>query len=398
MTMSSAREGAHGLDDMTEPVDVRGAGMDPGRVAQVVAKFRRQQAQGVFPGGQLVVRRRGRLVVDEAVGVARGLRTSEGEPRQEFTRERRSGLFSAGKPLVALAIAVLEQRGAIQVERPVSWYWPEFGRAGKAEITTLDILSHRSGLYLWEIESDWRCFGDWELIMARIAAAEPAFARGTLAYQPLGFGWILGEIVRRVTGHRIEHFLQDEVLGPAGIDDLRLGVPVEEVPSLARSYWVDAKPPSLGGKILVGFEQAQNSIEQLTAVLPGAGTVGTARALACFYAWLLDGTPTRGGARLLAEAVLARYITPQTRGIDRTVRFPMVLGRGFGLGWFWPHPYGWWGTSACFGHAGNFSTLAWADPSTGCAIAAVTNGNRAPTALVARFAGIGSGLRAACVD
>jgi CubicO group peptidase (beta-lactamase class C family) len=383
---------------MTERVDVAGAGMDPGRVARVVASFRRQQEQGVFPGGQLVVRRRGRLVVDEAVGVARGLRAHEGEPRLEFTPERRSGLFSAGKPLVAIAVAVLEQRGAIEVERPVSFYWPEFGHAGKAPITLLDVLLHRSGLFLWEIEADWRCFGDWELIMARIAATEPAFARGTLAYQPMGFGWILGELVRRVTGQRIERFLQEEVLGPAGIDGLRLGVPVEEVRSLARSYWVDEQPPRLGGKALVGFEQAQNSVEQLTAVLPGAGTVGTARALARFYAWLLEGTPTPGAARLLSESTLAKYITPQTRGMDRTVRFPLVLGRGFGLGWFWPHPYGWWRTSACFGHAGNFSTLAWADPTTGCAIAAVTNGNRAPTALVKRFAAIGSGLRAACVE
>jgi CubicO group peptidase (beta-lactamase class C family) len=64
----------------------------------------------------------------------------------------------------------------------------------------------------------------------------------------------------------------------------------------------------------------------------------------------------------------------------------MVLGRGFALGWFWPHPYGWWRTSECFGHAGNFSTLAWADPKSGCAIAGVTNGNRAPMKLVTRFA------------
>jgi CubicO group peptidase (beta-lactamase class C family) len=383
---------------MTEPVDIEGAGMDPARVARVVAKFRRQQAQGVFPGGQLVVRRRGRLVVDEAVGVARGLRPNEHESRLEFTRERRSGLFSAGKPLVAIAVAVLEQRGTIEVERPVSFYWPEFGHAGKAQITIIDILLHRSGLYLRELEGDWRSFGDWERIMARIAAAEPTFRRGTLAYQPMGFGWILGELVRRVTGKRIEHFLQEDVLAPAGLDDLRLGVSAEEVPSLARSYWVDDKPPRLGGEVLVGFEQAQNSVEQLTAVLPGAGTVGTARALARFYAWLLDGTPTLSGARLLAESVLAKYITPQTRGTDRTVRFPMVLGRGFALGWSWPHPYGWWRTNACFGHAGNFSTVAWADPTTGCAIAAVTNGNRAPAALVTRFAGIGSGLRAACID
>jgi CubicO group peptidase (beta-lactamase class C family) len=383
---------------MIERVDVVRAGMDPQRVSKVVEKFRRQQADGVFPGGQLVVRRRGQLVIDEAVGVARGLREEEGEVRKEFTPEQRSCVFSAGKPLVGIAIAVLEERGTIDVERPVAVYWPEFARAGKGDITVLDVLLHRSGLYLREVERDWRRFGDWDLIMSRIADSEPVFPQGTLAYQPMGFGWILGEVVCRVTGKPIERFLQDDVLGSAGLDDLRLGIPAEEVPSLARSYWVDDKPPTLAGEVMVGFEEAQNSVEQLTAVLPGAGTVGTARALARFYAWLLEGTPTKQGGRLIGETVLARYVTPQNRGTDRTVRFPMVLGRGFALGWFWPHPYGWMRTSACFGHAGNFSTLAWADPTTGCAIAAVTNGNRAPAKLVTRFAGIGSSLRAACVD
>lgn len=383
---------------MAEQVDYACAGMDPDRVSRVVESFRRQQAAGVFPGGQLVVRRRGALVVDEAVGIARGLRPEEGERPIAFTVEQRSCLFSAGKPLVGIAMAVLEDRGVVEVERPVASYWPEFGRAAKGEITVLDVLLHRSGLYLRDIERDWRHYGDWDGVMSRIAAAEPTFARGTLAYQPMGFGWILGEVVRRVTGKPIDRFLREDVLAPAGLEDLRLGVPASEVASLARSYWVDDKPPALAGEVMVGFEEAQNSVEQLTAVLPGAGTVGTARALARFYAWLLDGTPTKTGARLVTESVLERYTTAQTRGTDRTVRFPMVLGRGFALGWFWPHPYGWWRTGACFGHAGNFSTLAWADPTTGCAVAAVTNGNRAPTRLVTRFAGIGSGLRAACVD
>jgi CubicO group peptidase (beta-lactamase class C family) len=383
---------------MIEPKDVARAGMDPRRVSGVIERFRRQQANGVFPGGQLVVRRRGVVVVDEAVGIARGFRDDEGEPRQEFTKVRRSCIFSAGKPLVGIAIAVLEDRGAIDVERPVATYFPEFAGAGKADITVLDVLLHRSGLYLRDIERDWKRFGDWDFIMSRIADAEPAFPRGTLAYQPMGFGWILGELVRRVTKQPIERFLENEVLGPCGLGDLRLGVPADEVASLARSYWLDDQPPTLGGEIMVGFEEAQNSVQQLTAVLPGAGTVGTARALSSFYAWLLDGTPTKTGPPLIRQSVLAAYTTPQTRGTDRTVRFPMVLGRGFALGWPWPHPYGWWRTSSCYGHAGNFSTLAWADPSTGCAIAAVTNGNRAPAKLVTRFAGIGSALRRACVD
>ncbi|MBX3228269.1 MAG: serine hydrolase [Labilithrix sp.] len=154
----------------------------------------------------------------------------------------------------------------------------------------------------------------------------------------------------------------------------------------------------LEGEEMVGFEEAQSSIEQLTAVLPGAGTVGTARSLARFYEWLLAGAPATDGRALVRAETLARYVTPQTRGTDKTVRFPMVLGRGFALGWLWPHPYDRWRTAACYGHAGNFSTLAWADPTTGCVIAVVTNGNRAPTKLVSRGAPIGSGLRGACVD
>ncbi|HEX2872625.1 MAG TPA: serine hydrolase domain-containing protein [Polyangiaceae bacterium] len=381
---------------MIERADPARAGMDPDRVARIIGEFRKRQADGAFPGGQLAVRRRGVLAIDEAVGVARGFREEEDEPRVDFTPELRSCVFSAGKPLVAIAIAALEARGVIDVERTVAFYWPEFARAEKKDITVLDILLHRSGLYLREIERDWRRFGDWDLIMTRIAAAAPAFSRGTLAYQPMGFGWILGEVIRRVTGKRVERFLQEDVLAPAGLDDLRLGVPAGEVPALARSYWVDESPPRLGGEVMIGFEEAQNSVEQLTSVLPGAGTVGTARSLARFYAWLLEGTPTKVGTSLVGETVLARYITPQTRGKDRTVGFPLVLGQGFGLGWFWPHPYGWWRTSSCFGHAGNFSTVAWADPTTGCAIAIVTNGNRAPAKLVTRFAGIGSALRAAC--
>ncbi|HVZ32399.1 MAG TPA: serine hydrolase domain-containing protein [Polyangiaceae bacterium] len=383
---------------MAEPVDLSRARMDPQRVAQAVAMFRRQQADGVFPGGQFVVRRHGVLAVDEAVGVARGFRDTEGEPRQVFTPERRSCVFSAGKPLVAVAVAVLEQRSDVDVERPVAAYWPEFARAGKGAITVLDILLHRSGLYLRDIEADWRRYGDWDLVVSRIADSAPTFPQGTLAYQPMGFGWILGEVVRRTTGKPIERFLQEDVLHPAGIEDLRLGATAEEVSSLARSYWVDSKPPRLGGEVLVGFEEAQNSTEYLTAVLPGAGTTGTARALASFYSWLLAGTPTNRGGRLLEESQLSRYVTPQARGIDRVVRFPMVLGRGFALGWFWPHPYGWWRTSACYGHAGNFSTVAWGDPSTACAIAIVTNGNRSPMTLVRRFAGIGSTVRSACIE
>jgi CubicO group peptidase (beta-lactamase class C family) len=381
-------------DALLEKIEPERAGMDPDRVAQAVAIFRDQQAQGVFPGGQLVVRRHGILVADEAVGVARGLRPEEGEAQLPYTQETRGGVFSAGKPTVALAVALLEDRGLVDVARTVASYWPEFAQNGKGDITVLDILTHRSGLFAREIDRDWRSHGDWTGITKRLAEVRPTFPRGTLAYQPLGFGWILGELVRRIAGERVERFVAEEVLAPARIDGLRLGARADELETLARSYWVDTKPPRIGGEALVDFEEMQNSVEVLTAVLPGAGTIGTARELASFYAWLLEGTPTASG-RLISEQTLARYVTPSTRGLDRTLGFPMVLGRGFNFGWFWPHPYGWWRTSACFGHAGNLSTLAWCDPTNGCAIAIVTNGNRALGKMVKRFAPIGSAIRGA---
>ncbi|MCK6548183.1 beta-lactamase family protein [Myxococcota bacterium] len=373
------------------------AGMDPARVARVAELFRAQQVRGVFPGGQLAVWRRGVFVLDDACGIARGYRASEGEEPVEFTPSTRMGLFSAGKPLAAIAIARLEELGLLAVEDHVAKYWPEFTGAGKSEITILDVLLHRSGLQLREIEQDWRSYGDWDGIMRRIERAAPRYPRGTLAYQPMGFGWILGELVRRVSGKPIDRYLDEDLFAPAGIEGLRLGAREEWLPTLARSYWLDAEKPKLAGHVLEDFEEAQNSKVQQTALLPGAGTIGTARALASVYAWLLDGARDRDGAPMISAERLARYTTKQTSGLDKTVGVPMILGRGFALGWKLPYLYGWWSTGRCYGHAGNFSTAAWADPTTGCAIAIATNGNRSPNKLIGRFAPLGTAIRRACV-
>src|SRR5215471_16592691 len=114
-----------------ERTDPTLAGMNPDLIDRAIEVFRRQQATGLFPGGQLVVRRHGQLVVDEAVGIARGFRSEEKGPRVAFARDVRSSVCSAGKPLVAVAIALLEYRGIVDVDRPVAFYWPEFGRHGK---------------------------------------------------------------------------------------------------------------------------------------------------------------------------------------------------------------------------------------------------------------------------
>jgi CubicO group peptidase (beta-lactamase class C family) len=119
----------------------------------------------------------------------------------------------------------------------------------------------------------------------------------------------------------------------------------------------------------------------------------TARALAAFYEMLLAGGVVRSGRRLIREETLRRYITCETAGIEPLSRAYLRLGRGFALGWPLPHVYGWWRSSRCFGHAGGFSCLGFADPDAKVAVAILTNGNRSLPDMVRRFAPLAARAR-----
>lgn len=125
------------------------------RVAEV---FRGQQAKGRFPGGQLVIRHKGREVLSVAVGVARGFRESEGIAPIAVTTQTRFSVFSASKAVVALAVAMLEDRGVLDVAAPVARYVPDFAANGKSELTVLDVLTHRAGVLTPELDANPR---DW---------------------------------------------------------------------------------------------------------------------------------------------------------------------------------------------------------------------------------------------
>jgi len=299
--------------------------------------FEKQCAAGRFPGGQLVVRHKGEVVLDCAIGTARGFRGEA--PAAPLTSATRFAVFSATKPVVALAVAMLEERGVIDVDAPVARYFPAFSANGKADLTVLDVLTHRACVFtpgLIATPTDW---GNNERVREALIAATPRYPRGTLAYMPYEFGWILAEVVHGATGDTLETFIRSEIAGPA------------ELPSLATTYWVGTKSVSVAGvELTTTFEHDNNLPEVLTAFVPGAGLVCTAHDLAAFYEVLAHGGVTRNG---------------------------------------------WWGTQHAFGHAGAFSTLAWADPTIDLAAAIVTNGNRGPTESLFRFAPIGSALRRA---
>lgn len=332
----------------------------------VARLFAAQHARGAFPAGQLVVRCGDRVLHDLAVGDA--------------TPSTRFQVMSASKPFVGYAIALLERDGRVDVAAPVARYVPEFAANGKQDVTVLDVLTHRSGILLPELQrrpDDWE---DWDKVVRAMADATPTFPRGTLAYAPAAFGWILAEVVRRASGQALQPFLLGRLPGElAGIRFVD--------PDLARApcHWLG--PPELvlaGHNIAADFEHVNNTISTVTACVPGAGLLASARELAAFYALVLR-----------ERRELASYVGLATSGVEKQLRVPMRLGRGFALGSFGPHPYGWWNTRACFGHAGGFGVVAYADPRTETAIAIVTNGHRGVSDMLRRFAPLGSRIRRA---
>lgn len=349
-------------------------------LAPVVAAFRRQHEDGGFPGGQLVVRRGGRAIVDEAVGLASGHRA--GELAVPVTPATRFGVFSASKPMVALAVAVLEQRGRLDVDAPLARFVPGW----PADRTVLDVLTHRAGILLPALVADERTWGDRDAIVRAVATTPPRHPRGTLAYAPYELGWILATIVERVAGLPLPELLHRELLGPAGIDVAF----TTTGPDVARTYWVGGRQRVAGVELSARWEEVHNAATTHATFCPGAQLFATAHALARFYELLLD-----GGRGLLAPATIAAYTTPLPTAFDHSNRMPLRVARGFLCGQRWPSLYGWTGTRACYGHAGAFSTVAWADPTTGAAIAYVTNANRGPVDLLRRSAPIGSALRRA---
>ena len=357
------------------------------------ALFRRQVDRGSFPGGQLVVRRGGEELLNVSVGIARGFRSHEGE-RVPVTDATPFQVMSASKPLVAFSIAVLEDRGLIDVERPVSHYVPEFAREGKEEITVLQVLTHRSGVivpHLWHASALWP---DWGRVQEAIWNAPPRYRPGTLAYHPYEFGWILGEVVRRVSGQPLDRFLTGIL--PELLRSLRLRREEDDQTVIAHTYWLGPKRWCLGGHdVAGGFEERNNARKTLTSLVPGASMTTTASTLARFYEMLLAGGTTADGTRLVRSGTLERYLTANVTGFDRMLRSVLVLGRGFQLGWLGPHPYGWWDSRTCVGHGGGLCAVVFGDRRTGTAIAMITNGNRSLWDVLRRFAPLSSAIRKA---
>ena len=356
--------------------------MDPRGLRRVEDLFREQLARGLHPGAALAVYRFGQLALDLHGGLA------DRETGKPVGQDTLFVLYSCTKAMSAVCLHLLWERGLLAWDDPVSRYWPEFARNGKEQVTIRHILTHQGGFPESPPGLFWKKWTDWSNVVQAMEEIEPLYAPGTvMAYHHRNFGWVVGELVRRIDGRTIDRVLREEVTGPLGMRDAFLGLPPELEDRVSRLHVMDDcdRP---------GMVPPYNLPEVHQAVLPAGGGITTARDLARFFAMLAGGGILEG-TRILQPETVAEVTALQVEGLDHSLLQPMRRSLGLVLADRRMGASELVGPRT-FGHAGAGTSVGWADPELGLAVAYVTNGVRANHSNTPRLAAISQAVRAAC--
>jgi CubicO group peptidase (beta-lactamase class C family) len=328
-------------------------------------------ASGADDGLQVAVVHEGRVVVDAVAGFADANAAKPVQPGTLFFAA------STGKGVAASVAHVLVERGGLGYDQRIADAWPEFGAHGKDGVTLRDVLVHTAGVPgLWP-DITPEDLGDWDRVCAYIADQPPWWPPGTrIGYHALTFGFVLGELVRRVTGRALAAVLREEIAGPLGIaDELHFGVPARLLMRVARQGPDGAAPPppepgsALDRAIPPGVQPTAafaNHPEVLQADIPSQGTM-SARAVARMYAALLGHID---GVELVSPARLATMATPTVSGTDQVVGIPTTSALGYSParpGGVESRP------GSTFGMIGSNGSAAYADIDSGVAVAVMRN-------------------------
>lgn len=321
-------------------------------------------ARRLHLGVQIYVSRQGRVIADDAVGETR--------PEEALTREHLMLLLSAGKPLTAVAVAQLWERGLLEFDDLVAKHLPEFAAGGKERITIRQLLTHTGGFR--NVDIGWP-LAAWDESIRRICESpiEPNWVPGQRAGYHIASSWfILGELVRRIDGRPFDVYLRDAICEPLGLGDLWNGMPVGR----AAEYGERLAPTfvSENGGELQSWKYSDPKLA--TSCAPAGNTRGTARGLGRFYETLLDGRLSG-----LRSETIVEMTRPQRVGMfDETFQHVIDFGLGFILNSrkhgaeTVPYGYGPVASEMTFGHGGSQSSIAFADPQRDLVVVIVCNG------------------------
>jgi CubicO group peptidase (beta-lactamase class C family) len=337
---------------------------DP-RFAAVRDTFAANFESGAEVGASFAATVEGEVVVDLWAGHADAART------QPWERDTIVNVFSTTKAMAALCAHMLADRGELDFDAPVARYWPEFAQGGKERMPVRWLLSHQAGLAAIREPLPLEALFDWERMTTALAGETPWWTPGTdNGYHAITYGYLVGEVVRRIAGQSLGAFFREQVACPLGADfhiglaaseDGRVAEMVPATGDEARAAGQKApRPDSLTARVLsnppIRGEYA-NRLDWRRAENPAAGGHGNARSVARVLAALACGGAL-DGVRLLDERTLARAIAEQVRGKDLVLGFDMRWGLGFMLTSevlpFGPNP-------RTFGHGGWGGSLGFAD-------------------------------------
>ena len=329
----------------------------------------------------------GRLVVDLWAGIAD---RQDGRP---WERDTAAVIFSCSKGLLAICAYILVQDGALDLDAPISRYWPGFSRAGKDHVTVRDALTHRAGLAALDRALSLDEVLGWDAVIAAIEEQVPLFAPADgHFYHAMTYGWLVGEVIRRVTDQTPGQFLAARIAEPLGLDTW-IGIPPERRRQVA---WMEAAVPEAAdelGRLSAEIVAANPRIERAAtmgaypfpavdglvsfnepaiqaAEIPGANGISTASSLAKVYAacnGVIGGVGPLMDARSLDDALRLRSSGPQLSGLpDDGARW----GTGFQLA---SPPFTPMLGPGSFGHAGAGGQLAFGDRDHGVGFCYLSN-------------------------
>ncbi|MBT8138577.1 MAG: beta-lactamase family protein [Gammaproteobacteria bacterium] len=359
-------------------------GLAQGNVDAIWQQTLKLYKTGIHPAISISVRHKGELILSRSVGhiSGNGPKDTVHTKKTLVTPDSPFCIFSSSKAVTALLMHMLAEEGLVNVMDPVAFYTPEFAKHGKQNITIHQILAHRGGIpglpanatvdTLWDEEEIWRLLCD----------AKPIITDGSqLAYHAITGGFVLEQVVKKVTGSSITEYIDKKIRQPMAMKFFSYGIDGQHLHELAMHYHTGFRPGLLTGKFikralgetLPNVEKACNDPRFQEAVIPSGNLVATADEMSAFFQMLLD-KGAYNGKRICKAQTVARTIQEYgNRGLDRTLLIPMRYSAGMMLG---DDPVGIWGPQSrhAYGHLGLANKLCWADPSRELAVAVLNSG------------------------
>jgi CubicO group peptidase (beta-lactamase class C family) len=310
------------------------AGFVQDKYAATKTAFEANFESGADLGASFCATLEGETVVDLWGGWADEART------RPWERDTIVNVYSTTKTMSFITALLLADRGELDFDAPVAKYWPEFAANGKSAVKVSHLMAHSAGLSGWKEKISTQDLYDWDKVVGLLAAQAPLWEPGTRSgYHAITQGYLIGEVVRRITGKTIGAFFREEIAGPLNAD-FWIGLPPSEDRRVA-----DLIPPPPGGAI---GDMEQDEIQKITfnnpgvdvletrtrawrgAEIPAAGGTGNARSVAEIHAILANGGVAKG-KRFMSEAGCRKALEVQIENVDLVLGMPAKFGMGFGL-------------------------------------------------------------------